>query len=128
MALNPLSQAEKDAILKAFGGGKSGFKQGAKDRSNADQARRNDATPVILDVDDVEGQYDSSRALMTTIGGELRHIKSEDLAAFRKNIDTVRKAFKQGITASQVLDLSLKDDLDRAKEPDTYRCTREIQG
>ena len=53
---------------------------------------------------------------MTTIGGKQREITANDLEAFRKNIDTVRKAFKQGITANQVLDLSLKIDLDRAKE------------
>jgi len=116
MALKPLTQAEKDAILKAFGGGKTGFKQGANDRAKADAERRSHAEPVILSVDDVKGQYDSSRALMTTIGGELREIRAIDLEAFRKNIETVRKAFKQGITAHQVLDLSLKDDLNKAKE------------
>lgn len=118
MATKPLSQAEKDAILKAFGGGKAGFKQGANERAKTDSERRNSekSQAVILSVDDVKGQYDSSRALMTTIGGQQRQITASDLDAFRKNIDTVRKVFKQGITANQVLDLSLKIDLDRAKE------------
>jgi hypothetical protein len=115
MAQKPLTQDEINAIMQAFGGGKTGFKQGANQRSKADTERRNNAEPVILSVDDVQGKYDSSRALMTTIGGEPRAITAKDLEAFRKNIDTVRKAFKQGITADQVLDLSLKIDLDRAK-------------
>lgn len=115
MAQKPLTQDEINAIMQAFGGGKTGFKQGANQRSKADTERRNNAEPVILSVDDVQGKYDSSRALMTTIGGEPREITAKDLEAFRKNIATVRKAFKQGITADQVLDLSLKIDLDRAK-------------
>jgi hypothetical protein len=120
MALKPLTQAEQDAILKAFGGGKTGFKQGASQRKAFDEKRRdkasNNPASVILNVDDVKGQYDSSRALMTTIGDKQREITGADLEAFRRNIDTVRKAFKQGITANQVLDLSLKMDLDNAKE------------
>lgn len=118
MALKPLTQAEKDAILKAFGGGKAGFKQGASDRAKTDSERRHSdkAQAVILSVDDVKGRYDSSRALETTLGGIKRTITGADLEAFRKNIETVRKAFKAGITADQVLDLSLDDDLKRAKE------------
>jgi len=120
MALKPLTQAEQDAILKAFGGGKSNFKQGASQRKAFDENRRDkageDPLSIILSVDDVKGQYDTSRTLMTTIGGKQREITGADLEAFRRNIDTVRKAFKQGITANQVLDLSLKMDLDNAKE------------
>lgn len=115
MALKPLTQAEKDAILKAFGGGKAGFKKDAAGRADFDANRRAKAEAVILSVDDVKGQYDSSRALMTTLGGAARPITSNDLEAFRKNIETVRKAFKQGIKADQVLNMSLRDDLERAK-------------
>ena len=70
---------------------------------------------MILSPDDVKGQYDSSRALETTLGGIKRQITAEDLEAFRKNIETVRKAYKQGITADQVLNMSLDIDLERAK-------------
>lgn len=66
MALNPLTQAEQDAILKAFGGGKTGFKQGANRSFEADRLSRekagNSPTSVILSVEDVKGQYDASRA------------------------------------------------------------------
>lgn len=120
MALAPLSQAEKEAILKAFGGGKSGFKQGAKDRANFDQNRRDNAEiepkSIILSVDDVSGKYDSERILDTTLGGKRRVITQSDLIAFRRNIETVRKAFTQGISANQVLDLALENDLERARE------------
>lgn len=119
MALNPLTQAEQEAILKAFGGGKTGFKQGANRSFEADRLSRekagNSPTSVILSVEDVKGQYDASRALMTTLGGSPRLITGSDLEAFRRNIETVRKAYKSGIKADQVLNLSLDDDLIRAR-------------
>ena len=43
------------------------------------------AEPVILNPDDVKGQYDSSRALETTLGGIKRQITAEDLEAFEKH-------------------------------------------
>ena len=118
MAQKPLTAAEQAAILQAFGGGKAGFKKGANERSAFDAQRRNsaDTLPKILSVDDVKGQYDSSRALETTLGGIKRQITAEDLEAFRKNIETVRKVYKQGITADQVLNMSLDIDLERAKK------------
>lgn len=115
MAQKPLTAAEQAAILQAFGGGKAGFKKGANERSAFDAKRRENAEPVILSPDDVKGQYDSSRALETTLGGIKRQITANDLEAFRKNIETVRKAYKQGITADQVLNMSLDIDLERAK-------------
>lgn len=120
MALNPLTQAEQEAILKAFGGGKTGFKQGANRSFEADRLSRekagNSPTSVILSVEDVKGQYDASRALMTTLGGMTRKIDAPELEAFRRNIETVRKAYKSGIKADQVLNLSLDDDLIRARK------------
>lgn len=119
MAQKPLTAAEQEAILKAFGGGKTGFKQGANRSFEADRLSRekagNSPTSVILSVEDVKGQYDASRALMTTLGGITRKIDAPELEAFRRNIETVRKAYKSGIKADQVLNLSLNDDLARAR-------------
>lgn len=86
----------------------------AKARAAAEKAERL-AAPNILRPNEVTGEYDAGRVLMTTLGGEVRPISADDLAVFRQNIRTVQRHFKGGIRARQVLDLSWKDDRDRAQ-------------
>jgi hypothetical protein len=92
----------------------------AKNRAGADQAQRQSAAEgpnsIILNADDVHGEYDTARALYTTLGGEKRVITRDDLAAFRKNIRIIGKKYKGGIRARQVLDMSLAIDRERARE------------
>ncbi len=79
---------------------------------------------IILSQNDIlTGNWDASKVLFTTIGGQLRPITGEDLAAFRRNIRTAQKKLSGGITAQQVIDWSQgivqgssKSDLTRAKE------------
>lgn len=86
----------------------------AKEAAAFDKARRSIAQN-ILNPKEVVGEYDAGRVLMTTIGGEVRPINADDLAAFRKNIKTVQRHFKGGIRARQVLDMSLPIDMERAR-------------
>lgn len=105
----------------------------AKSRAAADKARREQAgsapNSVILNPKDISGEYDAARMLQTTLGGSMREMTADDLAAFRKNIETAKKSFKGGITARQIIDLSVtkpmkyhgkewagKSDIDKAKK------------
>ncbi len=97
----------------------------ARERFLHDQLQREaagrGADSVILDPREVHGEYDVARLLVTTLGGESRAITADDLAAFRRNIKTVGYKFKGGgIKARQVLDLSLRIDLERAREQIKY--------
>ena len=90
----------------------------AAKRFSADAAQRRAAAEspesIILSVKDVQGEYDGGRALETTLGGVRRAITADDLAAFRRNVETLQKSFKGGIRARKVLDMSLPIDRERA--------------
>lgn len=93
----------------------------AKARSHAREVKKRDeaqrAQAVnILSPDDIRGGYDAGRALITTFGGEPRELTSADLVAFRRNIKTLGKKFDGGITAKQVINLSLPIDRERANK------------
>ncbi len=92
----------------------SGSAGEAKARAAEEKAERL-AAPRILRPGEIQGDYDASRLLMTTLGGEIRPLTSDDLAAFRRNVGTAQRRFKGGIRARQVLDMSLQDDRDRAQ-------------
>lgn len=101
----------------------------ARANARADQRQREQAErspqSIILTKNEVQGEWDASRVLVTTLGGAPRPITSNDLAQFRHNMSMAQKNFKgNGITARQVIDLSAsrpmpgvtgETDLDRAK-------------
>lgn len=91
----------------------------AKARAAADAAQRKEAgqaaNSIILNPNEVHGEYDAARALTTTLGGVRRAITRDDLAAFRHNIRAVQKTFRAGVRARQVLDLSTTEDRDKAR-------------
>ena len=97
-----------------------GSAKDAKTRASADAAQRktagSDPKSVILNANDVQGEYDAYRALKTTIGGDLVNITIDHLKAFQHNIRTVKNNFKAGIRARQVIDLSRKEDVQRSNE------------
>ena len=86
----------------------------ARAQAKADVARRKTA-PRILSPRDLLENADAAKLLMTTLGGELRPITADDLAAFRQNARTLGQKFKGGITARQVIDLSRAEDRQRAR-------------
>lgn len=63
---------------------------------------------IILTEREVRGEWDASRVLFTTLGGQPRPITAEDLAAFRHNMRQAERRFKggKGITARQVIDMA----------------------
>jgi hypothetical protein len=83
---------------------------------------------IILNQNDVlTGNWDAHKVLFTTLGGKLRAITAEDLAAFRRNIQTAQSRLKKGITAKQIIDWSssiidggAKSDLERARTEINY--------
>lgn len=93
----------------------SGSAGDAKAQAREDADRRRSA-PRILNPNELQGEYDASRLLTTTLGsGEPRQMTADDLAAFRQNARTLGKKFVGGITARQVVDLSLRQDRDKAR-------------
>ncbi|MGZ8220045.1 MAG: hypothetical protein ACXWT0_00205 [Methylobacter sp.] len=125
----------------------SGSGAEAKQRAAEDAAQRRAEGQrkgsIILNQKDVQtGNWDASKTLFTTIGGRVRPITSDDLAAFRRNIDTAQSQtgrFSKGITAKQVIDwsdgiidsithsLSGKEkSLDLKRTSDLYKARTEI--
>jgi hypothetical protein len=97
--LIPATKAQKEA--RAF------FKADDEVRSRS---------KTLLNPDEVAGEYDAGRMLMTTLGGKLRMLTVDDLAQLRHNIRQVKQKYKKGITAKQVIDLSWRDDRERANK------------
>lgn len=94
------------------------FASGQKARQKHDQTRRDNAEemdaikPVFLRPSDLAGEYDFTKTLLTTLGGELRPITSDDLKAFAHNIEIAKSKYKSGITPQQVINWSTTDDRD----------------
>lgn len=86
----------------------------AKQLAKADAASRR-AAPRILDPKDVRGDYDASRLLTTTLGGQTREVTAEDLAAFRRNAKLLKNRYKGGITVRKVIDHSTAIDRKRTR-------------
>lgn len=85
----------------------------AKGRYLGELANRQRAAR-ILTPDEVAGEYDAGRLLMTTLGGHLHALTPEDLRVFRQNVQLLGRRFRGGITPKSVIDLSLPEDRDRA--------------
>ena len=71
---------------------------------------------TLLNPDEVAGEYDAGRLLITTMGGKPRMLTIEDLAQFRHKIRSVKGKYKKGITAKHVIDLSMQEDRERANK------------
>ena len=90
----------------------------SKRRAADNKIQRKDeaASPqsIILGRNDLDGSYDAARLLFTTLGGKLRPITKADLATFKANVKTAQTRFKGGISAKQVIDLSIQKARDKA--------------
>jgi hypothetical protein len=101
--------------------------KGEAEARHAEQHARRLASPTILTANDVSGEYDAKRLLMTTLGGTVRPITNADLRAFASNRQLFKNQFRvkgrgktatytEGITAQQVIDMSLHIDKKRAND------------
>ncbi len=88
------------------GEAESRFEQDRREREAAGKLPQD--RNIILTEREVKGDWDASRVLMTTLGGQMRQITANDLAMFRQNMRTAQKRMKGvgGITARQVIDLA----------------------
>lgn len=117
-------------MVNVFLGKIKGHISEARSRAKADKLEREAAekspNSIILTKREVQGEWDASRVLMTTIGGSPRPITTNDLAQFRHNMRMAQKNFNgDGITARQVIDLASSKpmpgvgsdtDIDRARK------------
>lgn len=88
-------------------------------RQQVERAGRSSAATAekILSPTEVAGEYDPvARQLMTTLGGKLRPVTREDLIQFERLVGALEKKFQGGITAQSAINLSRKDDIERANE------------
>ena len=92
-----------------------------------DLAQRLRAT-TILNPNEVSGEYDLGRFLVTSLGGEIRQITLEDLRHFQHHVRRVKGQFKGGIRAQAVIDLSNSADRERANQEIHHALLNSIQG
>ncbi len=80
-----------------------------------DDAIRSDSG-TLLKPDDIAGEYDFSRRLMTMLGGVPRTLTIDDLKQFSYIAKNAIGKFKKGISAKQIIDLSMSIDRERANK------------
>lgn len=118
--VNPLLGQIAGAVSEA----KAKAKADAQERTLAGRGERS----VILNPQDVRGDYDAARLLSTTLGGRMRALTSDDLAAFRHNANLLGKRFRGGVTARNVIDMSETADRRRAREQITMAVPVSARG
>ncbi|OAI11907.1 hypothetical protein A1507_19565 [Methylomonas koyamae] len=97
----------------------SGAKKELNARREFDQHRRDNANN-ILRPEQIQGKdWRSAKVLTTTLGlanGQMRRITKQDLIAFNKNIARLESRIEKGVTANEVISLSMPEDKKRSKE------------
>ena len=124
----------KQHQLPSWLGKFKGAAKEADDRAALDARQRSGAEKIeksiILTKKDIlTGTWDAAKILKTTIGGKLRDITSDDLRAFQQNMKLLQEKVGEkgkdgelwltGMTAKQVIDLSLPQDRERASHNTT---------
>lgn len=93
-------------------------KQSDRERLHAEKLDRH--KPIFLREKDIAGEYDTTKALLTTLGGKIRLITLNDLKAFQQNIKTLNDKYQAGVTPKQVISFSSPDDIARANQQIHY--------
>lgn len=101
-------------------------KQSDRERSKAEG--RDKVRPTFLRASDIAGEYDTTKALLTTLGGKIRAITVADLKAFEKNIALLSDKYQAGIIPKQVISLSRAEDIRRANTQIHYAMPIRRQG
>lgn len=117
-------QKAKEQMLKDSSRIASGQRTAQReDRKRRDAAEENDAkSPVFLRPGDITGDYNFSRLLTTTLGGIRRPITADDLAAFAKNIETLKEKYTRGISPRDVIEFSLASDREKSNS-EIFLCS-----
>lgn len=108
--------ADHSWLGKLQGSGAEARQRAEADRQQRLEEGRRQGSIILNQKDILTGSWDAHKVLFTTLGGQVRPITSDDLAAFRQNIQTAQSRFKKGITAKQVIDWSLQEDRKRATD------------
>lgn len=103
--MGQLSSKDIIATARALSEAKASFKE-------ADAKRT--ASKTLLKPDELAGDYDVARRLMTTLGGKPRVLTHEDLKQFAHEARKVKNERKKGVTAKDIIDLSWPSDRARA--------------
>ena len=77
---------------------------------------RRTASGSLLHPDDVAGEYDVGRGLLTMMGGAPRELTIEDLREFDRISKRAAGKLKKGINAKGIIDLSMAIDRKRAND------------
>ncbi|OAI25079.1 MULTISPECIES: hypothetical protein [Methylomonas] len=97
----------------------AGQKKELKSLREFDQNRRDNANN-ILRPEQIHGKdWRSAKVLTTTLGlanGQMRKITKQDLIEFNKNIARLESRVEKGVTANEVITLSMPEDKNRSKE------------
>ena len=93
-------------------------------RKQWEQARANPQN-TIIDWNEVDpANWDGSRILYTTLGGNLRQITASDIATFKLNRDNFFEKFNRklgGIKAQQVIDFAASTPLEYKNQDNNYK-------
>lgn len=85
-------------------------------RRLADLQSRQRATTILGPEAMRGGKRSPALLLWTTLGGVARPITNADLAVFRRSVAAVGKSLRAGLTAQEIVDLSLPIDRERARK------------
>lgn len=109
-------------LIRAF---KTGRKAEQRERTVAGKAEGN----IFLSPDDIRGEYERTRKLLTTLGGNGRRaITEDDLRQFKAASAKLGKRFGVGITAKDVIDKSLASRRESAQDQIHYAVPMESRG
>lgn len=97
----------------------------ADDKRTREAAEKAPNSIILTERDLKSGVWDASKVLLTTLGGGKRPITADDLATFRRNMQTAQRRFElgksgQGLTARQIIDLATSAPLTYKPNPDGY--------
>jgi len=89
---------------------------GALTSRRADDLQSRRLATTILAPGDMSGKTSAAKLLQTTLGGQRRFITNADLAAFTKSAKALGSKLRTGVTAQEIIDLSLPADRERARQ------------
>jgi SWIM zinc finger len=106
---------QKPVQAKPIVSGRTGLTESNK-RFQAADSFRTEQRKQLLQPDDVSGAYDVGRKLYTTLGGMPRVITRDDLRHFQAVSNKLSKKLKHGVTARDVINMSMPIDRTRANQ------------
>lgn len=113
MAKSRMQRATDELIISA----QKGLAEAAERFKEANAVRSSSET-LLRPGDILDGKVDAGRLwkYMTTRGGVIRPLTMEDVLEFERKANQLGKRYEKGIKLQDVIDLSLRADLERARQ------------